>query len=55
MFNIYVQFRKEPLEALVNIMYKTTMELLLCLGRFGDSEWGKSIQGEETVTHQIMS
>ena len=48
--NLNVQFRKEHLEALANIMYEIIMELLLCLGRFGDS-----IQGEETVTRQIMS
>ena len=38
--NVNVQFRKEYLEALANIMYKTAMELSFFLGRFVDSDQG---------------
>ena len=38
--NVNVPFRKEYLEALANIMYKTAMELSFCLGWFAHSDRG---------------
>ena len=49
-FNVNVHFRKENLEAIVNILHKTAVELCFFLGRFGDSDRGGRSRERENFT-----